>query len=97
METMETMDNWYKSLQEIDKTTPVVGVAVAGQLFSTLEEAKSLLDEDFDSGFGGEDGEPFTAWTDQKVYFPACYDGSEWMACVNRHPCNVATNHVGGG
>jgi len=38
------------------------------------------LDKEFDSGYGGEEGEPFTVWTKQRVYFPICYDGAEWCS-----------------
>lgn len=51
----------------------------------------------FDSGFGGTCGEPFTAWTRDRVYFPVCYDGAEWVGSAPRHPCDEATEHVGGG
>ena len=36
-------------------------------------------------------------WTAARVYFPACYDGSEWCESVPRNPCDEATTHVGGG
>ena len=51
----------------------------------------------FDSGYGGEQGQPFTVWTERRVYFPACYDGSEWCASVVRNPDGKPTNHIGGG
>jgi hypothetical protein len=54
------------------------------------------LDEWFDSGYGGVNGASFTLWTAQSVYFPACYDGSEWVARVSRHPNGAPTMHVGG-
>ena len=55
------------------------------------------LDKHFDSGWGGPKGCPFTAWTKDFVYFPACYDGSEWVASVARNPNGQPTNHIGGG
>ena len=55
------------------------------------------LDAEFNDGFGGEEGRSFTAWTQERVYFPACYDGSEWAASVPRNPCKTAMRHVGGG
>ena len=61
----------------------------------TLSE--SQLDVTFDHGYGGENGSPFTLWTKHRVYFPACYDGSEWVASVARNPNGEPTNHVGGG
>jgi hypothetical protein len=58
---------------------------------------KKELDTEFDPGWGGTDGAPFTLWTAKRVYFPACYDGSEWVASVPRHPNGQKTHHVGGG
>jgi hypothetical protein len=55
------------------------------------------LNKEFDPGYGGEEGLPFTVWTKDYVYFPACYDGSEWVAWVHRNPDGHATSHVGGG
>ena len=54
------------------------------------------LDEPFDKGWGGANGKPFTAWSEDYVYFPATYDGSEWVARVPRNPCDTPTEHVGG-
>ena len=54
------------------------------------------LDKKFDAGFGGSEGEPFTAWTKNRVYFPAVYDGSEWADSVPRNPNGEPTEHVGG-
>lgn len=55
------------------------------------------LDQSFDPGYGREEGDPFTVWTAKRVYFPACYDGSEWCTSVSRHPDGERTSHVGGG
>ena len=51
----------------------------------------------FHSGYGGTEGIPFTVWTHNRVYFPICYDGSEWVESVARNPDGVATVHIGGG
>lgn len=76
--------------------------------------AHTLSDEDFnkkfDHGYGGVEGSPFTLWTKNRVYFPACYDGAEWVASVQRNPIlmtaqkwvasvqtNEVTSHIGGG
>ncbi|NCC26388.1 MAG: hypothetical protein EOM25_14510, partial [Deltaproteobacteria bacterium] len=50
----------------------------------TLTEKE--LDREFDDGYGVEEGQPFTAWTKEAVYFPLRYDGSEWVGSVSRHP-----------
>jgi len=50
----------------------------------------------FDPGYGGSEGIPFTVWTAKRVYFPAVYDGAEWVASVARFPDGQPTTHVGG-
>lgn len=59
----------------------------------TLEQMRA----GFDAGYGGTEGVPFTVWTENRVYFPICYDGSEWVESVSRNPDGVATSHLGGG
>ncbi len=54
------------------------------------------LDLHFDNGYGGEEGKPFTVWTEGRVYFPVTYDGSEWCSSVSRYPNEKATYHKGG-
>ena len=61
----------------------------------TLSEAD--LHEEFNDGFGGTEGKPFTAWSENWVYFPICYDGAEWVGCAPRNPCSEAMDHQGGG
>ena len=51
----------------------------------------------FDSEYGGTEGCAFTLWTANRVYFPVCYDGAEWVNSVPRNPCEEASNHCGGG
>lgn len=71
-----------------------------GESMSDLE-ANTLTDaelaKEFDSGYGGTEGAPFTAWTSKTVYFPLCYDGYEWVGSVSRHPDGKPTEHQGGG
>lgn len=54
------------------------------------------LDLEFYGGYGRESGQPFTAWTRRRVYFPACYDGKEWCASVSRKLDGKPTEHIGG-
>ena len=54
------------------------------------------LDIEFDAGFGGPEGKPFTAWSENYVYFPVVYDGAESVSCAPRNPCDEPTGHVGG-
>lgn len=60
----------------------------------TLTEEE--LDIEFDPGYGGTEGLPFTAWTEDFVYFPICYDGAEWCGSVSRNPNGEPTRHQGG-
>jgi hypothetical protein len=63
-------------------------------IYVTLSDVE--LNEKFYPGYGCEEGRPFTAWTAKRVYFPVCYDGSEWVGSVPRDPCGEPTKHVGG-
>lgn len=65
-------------------------------LIATAPADRIFLDTEFDSGWGGSEGAPFTAWTAKRVYFPAVYDGSEWVESVPRDPCDEVTAHIGG-
>ena len=63
-------------------------------------EANTLTEEEmaenFDAGYGGTEGRPFTVWTNNSVFFPICYDGKEWVGRVSRHPDGKPTGHQGG-
>jgi len=55
------------------------------------------LDKVFNSDYGCTEGIPFTAWSENWVFFPICYDGSESVGCAPRNPCDRSMNHQGGG
>jgi len=59
--------------------------------------SSSAMDDAFDDGFGGAEGQHFTAWSKTRVYFPVVYDGAEWVESVPRNPCTEACEHIGGG
>lgn len=86
---VEPKDKWDKKEQEM-----IYYEKKDTELFRNFKDAKKLLNFDFDDGFGGEEGVSFTAWTKSRVYFPACYDGSEWIASVPRKICKEATEHI---
>ncbi len=70
-----------------------------GESFDDIESSTltdEQLDCEFDNGYGGSQGHAFTVWTKHRVYFPAVYDGAEWVEWVPRNPNGVATPHVGG-
>lgn len=84
------MENWKSMLDEALKEN--------GESWSDVE-ANTMTDEEmnkmFDSGYGGTKGCAFTVWTKNSVYFPICYDGSEWVGRVARNPDGKPTYHQG--
>jgi hypothetical protein len=58
---------------------------------------EAVLDVQFDAGYGSEQGPPVLVWSEQYVYFPVCYDGSEWLGSAPRNPDPEGQEHVGGG
>ena len=50
----------------------------------------------FDDGYGGAEGPAVLAWTETRVYFPAVYDGAEWLSSAPRNPVSEGQPHVGG-
>jgi len=85
------MSNWKELIQHemnIQKET------FEDVVSSTLTE-EELLKEFYD-GFGCSEGEPFTLWTTNRVYFPVVYDGAEWAKSVSRNPDGKPTSHFGG-
>lgn len=86
------MSNWYDMLK--------ARMEEDGEDFTarhcTLDEV--ALKKDFDDGVGGgTEGEPFTAWGENWVYFPICHDGEEWVGHAPRNPCDTAMDHQGSG
>lgn len=61
----------------------------------TFKDGEELVK--FDTGYGGTEGCAFTAWGEKYVYFPVCYDGSEWVGYAPRNPCEEKIRHWGGG
>jgi hypothetical protein len=50
------------------------------------DEAKSMLDYEFDSGYGSAGCHAITAWTKDKVIFVHEYDGSTCIESLPRNP-----------
>lgn len=76
---------WRKSISECADGDEII--------YCTLTDAE--LDVEFDDGYGTSRGKPFTAWSERYVYFPAVYDGLEWVERVPRNPCAEVPRHVG--
>lgn len=72
--------------KELGDTTPIVAVGPDA----------SVLDVEFDDGYGAPEGKPFLIWTEEFVYFPVCYDGSERVGSAPRNPRPEGQSHVGG-
>lgn len=64
------------------------------KMITTLTDKE--LNEEFDDGYGGSQGKPFTAWGEKRVYFPIVYDGAEWVESAPRNPCDEKCFHFGG-
>ena len=85
------MTTWKKGLKEAFKQNK----EDYSKMITTL--SKEELEREFNDEYGETQGTPFTAWGEKYVYFPIQYDGSEWVGCAPRNPCNKAMNHQGGG
>jgi len=86
------LTSWRESLTEAMLANGETWVDVESHTFTDED-----LDAKFDHGYGGTEGCDFTLWTKARVYFPVCYDGSEWVGSVARNPDGKATPHQGGG
>ena len=64
-------------------------------IYCTLTEEE--LDEEFNDMSGGRNGKPFTAWSQEFVFFPIQYNGAEWAGMAPRNPVDFAMEHQGGG
>lgn len=91
MKRPEDFKSWFELLSDAMSEHGEAWEDVAS---CTLSDAD--LHVPFDTGYGGSRGKAFTLWTTNRAYFPAVYDGAEWVESVSRHPDGVATHHVGG-
>ena len=83
---MRSFYSWRELLLEACAGDKIVG--------STLTNEE--MDESFYPGYGSCEGSAFTAWSDDYVYFPICYDGSEWVGRAPRNISNEKCAHQGG-
>lgn len=56
----------------------------------------SVLDVEFDDGYGTSEGPEVLIWTETRVYFPVVYDGAEWLGSAPRNPTDKGQAHLGG-
>lgn len=57
---------------------------------------EDVLDVEFDDDYGISEGPAVLVWTEDRVYFPVVYDGSEWLGSAPRNPTTEGQEHVGG-
>lgn len=60
------------------------------------EEAKPMLDYEFNNGFGFPACNPIYVWTTTRVMFVLQYDGSTSMSWIPRNPTAVMPGMPGG-
>ena len=103
--------NAKKELLELADGEPILAISIGDKGWSwdqpriprlfrgrKIEEALNILDFEFDSGYGGEEGYSLYAWTKSKVIIKGTYDGSEWYGVVPRNPSkDVKPESIGGG
>jgi hypothetical protein len=53
------------------------------------EQALPILDEEYDSGFGGADCFPFYAWSENYFLTVSEYDGATSVSCWPRNPISI--------
>lgn len=101
---MEEKTSWRREFESL-APGPVIGWAahepgydasIPTTMGDALPNGQEWYERLFYQGYGGTEGWWFTIWTADRVYFPVCYDGLEWIDSVPRYPCAEATEHVGG-
>jgi hypothetical protein len=83
------MTTWRQELEtamEGHDPGPVVAVA----------PNEDVLDVHFNGGYGSAKGPDVLIWTERNVYFPAVYDGAEWLGSAPRNPQAEGQSHEGG-
>jgi hypothetical protein len=86
------MTNWKKMLE---REFTLTGERIEELTFNP---SNIDIDQEFDSGYGGVNGESFVAHGNDFVYFCMCYDGREWIESLPRHPeTSYKPRHFGGG
>lgn len=56
----------------------------------------AVWEQSFYADYGGDEGAPVLAWSEQWVYFPVNYDGQQYFARAPRHPQVDGQRAVGG-
>ena len=67
-----------------------------------IKASSKVLDFEFDCGFGGPKCPRFIAEDDNRIYFPAQYDGATWLQIIHKDMTkylhdDIETPYPGGG
>ncbi len=106
---MATLREWFAEFTEA--TSETVTYIVFGRapwsgnwpelkperLMEFADVPASILDREFDDGFGGTESPNLCAWSPSFVVVSNDYDGSEWLSWVPRHPEPFMPGRFGGG
>lgn len=73
-------------------------VAAAGDdaIIARAPDDAVVWEQSFYADYGGDEGSPVLAWSEQWVYFPVVYDGQQYFARAPRHPGADGQRAVGG-
>ena len=86
------MISWKELLQE-----EIQNKKDASKIVHCTISDKELLVK-FDDGYGIVEGKGFRLYTENRIYFPVCYDGAEWIDSIPRdHKSEEQGIHFGGG
>ena len=93
------MITWYSLIEQAcketgDAITDLVCTLTKEELHADLDRVGAFVMGDKEIGVGAA---PWTAWSNDWVYFPAGYDDRVWVAKAPRHVCDIGTELVGGG
>lgn len=95
------MSTYAEDILRVAGDEPILAIAVGPKRRWTVEEetdhalgadpvsweqARPVLDYDYDSGYGGQDCHDIWAWTETRVLFVHEYDGATLVAFAPRHP-----------
>ncbi|OHD15006.1 MAG: hypothetical protein A2Y38_25670 [Spirochaetes bacterium GWB1_59_5] len=58
---------------------------------------EAAFDVEFDDGYGSVNGPEILAWSEDRVFFPVSYDGSESIGSAPRNPQSEGQPHIGVG
>ena len=89
------MTNWKDELEKYNDNFEAINIEGKMYLGNKVKSALRVLSREFNSGYGGAEGQSFFAWSRDFVYFCVVYDGSEWISRIPRDPSKEKVKHIG--